>query len=68
MQGFQQPIVNDSFIIDDIGALGIVQSERGLTYVEVALAGHMWVTRGILYNGCAHHPPTCTGYRNSHLW
>jgi carboxypeptidase D len=41
MQGFRQPIVNDSFIVDGVGALGNVQSERGLTYVEVALAGHM---------------------------
>jgi len=41
MQGFQQPIANDSFIVDDVGALGTMHSERGLTYVEVALAGHM---------------------------
>jgi carboxypeptidase D len=41
MQGFQTPIVQDSFIVDGIGALGTVQSERGLTYAEVALSGHM---------------------------
>ena len=40
-QGFQNPIVKDSFLIDNGGALGTVQSERGLTYIEVALAGHM---------------------------
>ena len=40
-QGFQNPIVNDSFVIDNGVALGTVQSERGLTYIEVALAGHM---------------------------
>lgn len=41
MQGFQQPILNDSFIVDGVGALGNMHSERGLTYVEVALSGHM---------------------------
>ena len=41
MQGFQNPIVDDSFVIDNGVALGIVQSERGLTYIEVALAGSM---------------------------
>jgi carboxypeptidase D len=41
MQGFQNPIVQDTFVVDGIGALGTVQSERGLTYVEVELSGHM---------------------------
>jgi carboxypeptidase D len=40
-QGFHSPIVQDSFIVDGIGALGNKQSERKLTYVEVSLAGHM---------------------------
>ncbi|KAF8350959.1 Alpha/Beta hydrolase protein [Amanita rubescens] len=40
-QGFQTPIVQDSFIVDGIGALGNVHSERGLTYIEVVLSGHM---------------------------
>jgi len=40
-QGFHNPIVQGSFIVDGIGALGNVQSERKLTYVEVSLAGHM---------------------------
>jgi len=40
-QGFQQPIPIDSFIVDGVGALGNMHSERGLTYVEVALSGHM---------------------------
>ncbi|KAI9512753.1 Alpha/Beta hydrolase protein [Russula earlei] len=40
-QGFQNPIVEDSFIVDGVGALGIKQSERGLTYIEISLAGHM---------------------------
>jgi hypothetical protein len=44
-QGFQTPIATDSFIVDDIGALGNMQSERGLTYVEVTLAGHEYVIR-----------------------
>lgn len=42
-QGFQTPIVQDSFIVDGIGALGNVHSERGLTYIEVVLCGHMYV-------------------------
>ncbi|KAH9999517.1 Alpha/Beta hydrolase protein [Russula vinacea] len=41
MQGFQQPPTEDSFIVDGIGALGRLQSERGLTYVEIELSGHM---------------------------
>ncbi|KAH9045770.1 alpha/beta-hydrolase [Lactarius pseudohatsudake] len=41
MQGFQKPPVDDSFIVDGVGALGNMQSERGLTYVEISLAGHM---------------------------
>ncbi|KZT13238.1 alpha/beta-hydrolase [Laetiporus sulphureus 93-53] len=40
-QGFQTPIASDSFIIDGVGSLGSVHSERGLTYFEVELAGHM---------------------------
>ncbi|KAJ3551296.1 hypothetical protein NM688_g4786 [Phlebia brevispora] len=40
-QGFQTPIATDSFIVDDVGALGNMHSERGLTYYEVALSGHM---------------------------
>lgn len=39
-QGFQSPIVDDSFLVDGVGALGTMQSERGLTYIEVKLAGH----------------------------
>jgi len=41
LQGFRTPIVPDSFIVDGIGALGNVHSERGLTYIEVVLSGHM---------------------------
>jgi carboxypeptidase D len=41
MQGFQTPIIEESFTVDNVGALGNVHSERGLTYVEVELAGHM---------------------------
>ncbi|KIL59166.1 hypothetical protein M378DRAFT_15030 [Amanita muscaria Koide BX008] len=40
-QGFQTPIANDSFIVDGIGALGTVHEERGFTYYEVVLSGHM---------------------------
>ncbi|KII83375.1 hypothetical protein PLICRDRAFT_119436 [Plicaturopsis crispa FD-325 SS-3] len=40
-QGFQTPIANDSFIVDGVGALGNMHQERGLTYFEVDLSGHM---------------------------
>jgi carboxypeptidase D len=40
-QGFQNQIVTDSFIVDGVGASGNMHSERGLTYVEVSLSGHM---------------------------
>ncbi|KAH8115666.1 alpha/beta-hydrolase [Phellopilus nigrolimitatus] len=41
LQGFQTPIANDSFLVDGVGALGNMHSERGLTYYEVDLSGHM---------------------------
>ncbi|KIJ12916.1 hypothetical protein PAXINDRAFT_136623 [Paxillus involutus ATCC 200175] len=41
LQGFQTPISNDSFIVDGVGAYGNMHSERGLTYFEVVLSGHM---------------------------
>ncbi|KAI0751809.1 alpha/beta-hydrolase [Daedaleopsis nitida] len=40
-QGFQTPIQTDSFVVDGMGALGQTHTERGLTYFEVALSGHM---------------------------
>ena len=43
LQGFQTPIKNDSFVVDGMGALGRVHSERGLTFYEVELSGHMCV-------------------------
>jgi hypothetical protein len=42
-QGFQTPIQNDSFIVEGVGALGTAHTERGLTYFEVELSGHMSV-------------------------
>ncbi|TFK35086.1 alpha/beta-hydrolase [Crucibulum laeve] len=41
LQGFQTPIANDSFIVDGVGSLGTSHSERGLTFFEVELSGHM---------------------------
>ncbi|KAJ7667096.1 alpha/beta-hydrolase [Mycena rosella] len=41
LQGFQTPIANDSFLVDGMGALGTAHTERGLTFLEVALSGHM---------------------------
>ncbi|CAE6419829.1 unnamed protein product [Rhizoctonia solani] len=40
-QGFQTPIKSGSFVIDGFGTLGRMHQERGLTYVEVDLSGHM---------------------------
>lgn len=40
-QGFQTPILNDSFVVDGFGALGTTHTERGLTFYEVELSGHM---------------------------
>ncbi|KAI0293644.1 Alpha/Beta hydrolase protein [Multifurca ochricompacta] len=40
-QGFQNAPSPDSFILDGAGAIGTVQSERGLTLYEVAITGHM---------------------------
>ncbi|KAF8335894.1 uncharacterized protein EI90DRAFT_2912314 [Cantharellus anzutake] len=39
LQGFQTPIVEESFVIEGFGALGNMHQER-MTYVEVNLAGH----------------------------
>ncbi|EGG00649.1 putative carboxypeptidase cpdS precursor [Melampsora larici-populina 98AG31] len=39
-QGFQKPIEND-FIVKGQGSLGQWTEERGLTYAEVELSGHM---------------------------
>ncbi|KAG1805923.1 Alpha/Beta hydrolase protein [Suillus variegatus] len=41
LQGFQTPIADDSFIVDGVGAYGSIHSNRGLTYYEVVLSGHM---------------------------
>ncbi|KAK7024450.1 hypothetical protein VNI00_016301 [Paramarasmius palmivorus] len=41
MQGFQTDLQTDSFVVDGMGALGRTLTERGLTYVEIALSGHM---------------------------
>ncbi|KAH9997007.1 Alpha/Beta hydrolase protein [Russula vinacea] len=40
-QGFQKAPLLDSFILDGVGAAGTVQSERGLTFYELPLTGHM---------------------------
>ncbi|GJJ15864.1 hypothetical protein Clacol_010142 [Clathrus columnatus] len=41
LQGFQTPIPNENFIVDGIGSLGNMHTERGLSYIEVNLSGHM---------------------------
>ena len=40
VQGFQM-MPTTRFIVPDQGDLGFIHTERGLTYVEVALSGHM---------------------------
>ncbi|KAJ6579578.1 alpha/beta-hydrolase [Mycena vulgaris] len=41
LQGFRTPIANDSFLVDGVGSLGTAHTERGLTFLEVELSGHM---------------------------
>ncbi|CAK5262124.1 unnamed protein product [Mycena citricolor] len=41
MQGFQTPTANDSLVVDNVGPLGTAHTERGFTYIEVELSGHM---------------------------
>lgn len=43
MQGFQTPIANDSLLVDGVGSLGTAHTERGLSFLEVELSGHMYV-------------------------
>ncbi|KIY47693.1 alpha/beta-hydrolase [Fistulina hepatica ATCC 64428] len=40
-QGFQTPIENETFILEGMGAMGTSHTERGLTYLEAELSGHM---------------------------
>ncbi|KAH8833996.1 alpha/beta-hydrolase [Flagelloscypha sp. PMI_526] len=40
-QGFHNAPVADSFHVDGMGSQGTVQTERGLSYFEVKLSGHM---------------------------
>lgn len=40
-QGFQTSIEPDSFTVNGFGAYGSAHTERGLTYVEPVLSGHM---------------------------
>ncbi|KAJ7083107.1 hypothetical protein B0H15DRAFT_427938 [Mycena belliarum] len=41
LQGFRTPIADDSFVIDGVGSLGTARTERGLSFFEVELSGHM---------------------------
>ncbi|KAM5537769.1 hypothetical protein V8D89_008537 [Ganoderma adspersum] len=41
LQGFQTPIEEESFLVDDMGVFGHMHTERGLTYVEMFYSGHM---------------------------
>ncbi|TFY81162.1 hypothetical protein EWM64_g2854 [Hericium alpestre] len=40
-QGFQTPIMNESFAVNDFGIYGNMHQERKLTYVEFYFSGHM---------------------------
>ncbi|KAM5534367.1 hypothetical protein V8D89_011960 [Ganoderma adspersum] len=40
-QGFQTPIEDQSFLVDNMGVYGNYHTERGLTYVEFYYSGHM---------------------------
>jgi len=66
-QGFQTSIADDSFIVDGMGAMGTSHSERGLTYYEVALSGHMYgffivPYMDFVYSSCP------LGFRNFLQW
>ena len=61
LQGFQTPIKNDSFVVDGMGALGNVHTERGLTYYEVALSGHMCVSFHVCDETLANHTAQMQG-------
>ncbi|KIY43594.1 alpha/beta-hydrolase [Fistulina hepatica ATCC 64428] len=41
LQGFQTEPQNDSLILEGMGAMGTSHTERGFTYIEVKLSGHM---------------------------
>ncbi|TBU48753.1 alpha/beta-hydrolase [Dichomitus squalens] len=41
LQGFQTPIEDESFLVDDMGVFGNMHTERGLTFVEFYYSGHM---------------------------
>ncbi|KAJ7690713.1 alpha/beta-hydrolase [Mycena rosella] len=41
LQGFQTPIVPETFAVKDMGVYGNEHTERGLTYVEFYFSGHM---------------------------
>jgi len=40
-QGFHTPVENESSVVDGLGPLGNMHSERGLAYFEVAHNRHM---------------------------
>ncbi|KAI1789184.1 alpha/beta-hydrolase [Ganoderma leucocontextum] len=40
-QGFQSPIEEENFLVDNMGIAGNMHTERGLTYVEFYYSGHM---------------------------
>jgi len=40
-QGFRHAPRQGSFILDGVGSFGTVQSERGLTFYELPITGHM---------------------------
>ncbi|KAH9927439.1 alpha/beta-hydrolase [Epithele typhae] len=41
LQGFQTPIEDENFLVDNMGIFGNMHQERGLTYVEFFYSGHM---------------------------
>ncbi|KAJ7072612.1 alpha/beta-hydrolase [Mycena amicta] len=41
LQGFQTPIVPETFTVQNMGVFGNEHTERGLTYVEFYYSGHM---------------------------
>jgi carboxypeptidase D len=63
-QGFQRPIGAYNFFVDGFpAAAGNVHAERGLTYYEVALAGHMVPQYSPWVRSLRSHGPTCADER-----
>lgn len=65
LQGFQTPIENGSFLLDGVGSFGQMHSERGLTYFEVDLSGHMYAVNDFSHERFWYRIGFSTGFHSS---